>query len=81
MLGQWRSKFDERQLKEIDFAVLYAEKFAHGTDGHNAKMIIAKMADMLEEIHFVLVSAEAGSESAERTRKEIAKVIGLGDER
>jgi hypothetical protein len=43
----WLDKFDERQRAEIAFAVLYAQQFGHGTDGHNAKLIIAKMADML----------------------------------
>lgn len=51
---KWRKNFDERQLKEIDFSVLYEQTFAHGTDGHNAKMIIAKMAKLLDEFTFVL---------------------------
>ena len=44
----WRSEFDERQLKEIEFCILYATNFKHGTDGHNAKMIIAKMVELLD---------------------------------
>lgn len=40
--------FDDRQRKEIEFSRLYAKHFAHGTDGHNAKMIIAKMARLLD---------------------------------
>jgi len=47
-LLDWKSGFDERQLKEIEFCVLYASDFSHGTDGHNAKMIIAKMAELLD---------------------------------
>ena len=46
----WRRFFDERQLKEIDFSVVYANEFAHGTDGHNAKLIIARMAALLDTI-------------------------------
>lgn len=45
---EWEKQFDERQLKEIKFCRLYAKEFAHGTDGHNAKMIIAKMAELLD---------------------------------
>ena len=45
---KWRSLFDERQLKEIDLAVIYARDFHHGTTGHNALMIIAKMAALLD---------------------------------
>lgn len=46
----WLKGFDERQRKEIEFSKLYAETFHHGTDGHNSKMIIAKMAALLDEI-------------------------------
>lgn len=45
----WLERFDERQKAEISFSILYAEQFAHGTDGHNAKLIIAQMAGMLTE--------------------------------
>jgi hypothetical protein len=44
----WRSAFTDRELKEIEFAYVYASEFAHGTDGHNAKVIIAKMQAILE---------------------------------
>lgn len=44
----WRDFFDERQLKEIEFANLYSEDFHHGTDGHNAKMIMASMTNLLD---------------------------------
>lgn len=47
-INNWRNRFDERQLKEIDFSILYAEQFHHGTDGHNAKLIIARMASLLD---------------------------------
>lgn len=46
----WQDKFDERQMKEIKFDQIYAADFVHGTDGHNARLIIAKMAEMLELI-------------------------------
>lgn len=46
----WHSFFDERQLKEIKFDGIYAEQFSHGTDGHNARLIIAKMAELLDLI-------------------------------
>jgi hypothetical protein len=47
---KWHKLFDERQLKEIAFSRAYARDYAHGTDGHNAKMIVAKMADLLDEL-------------------------------
>lgn len=39
------AKFTERELKEIFFALTYANGFAHGTDGHNRLMLIAKLAE------------------------------------
>lgn len=47
---QWRSDFTARELKEIDFCRLYQREFAHGTDGHNAKIIIAKLAAILDTV-------------------------------
>lgn len=49
-IPEWAKMFTERQLKEINFSIVYAEDFNHGTDGHNAKIIIAKMAKMLSAI-------------------------------
>ena len=48
----WLSHFDARQLKEIEFCRVYAENFNHGTDGHNAKLIIAQMAKLLDEAEY-----------------------------
>ena len=44
----WTDYLDERQQKEVAFSRLYAKDFGHGTDGHNAKVIIAKLADLLD---------------------------------
>ena len=46
----WRDLLDDRQQKEVEFSKIYAYGFAHGTEGHNAKLIIAKMADMLDSM-------------------------------
>lgn len=46
----WKLFFDERQRKEVEFDGIYADSFAHGTDGHNARLIIAKMANLLDLI-------------------------------
>jgi hypothetical protein len=43
----WFGHFDERQQKQIRFARLYAQDFAHGADGHNNMLIIAKMSELL----------------------------------
>lgn len=44
----WETHFDERQRKEISFCLLYADDFAHGTDGHNIRLIVAKLARLLD---------------------------------
>lgn len=59
--------FDERQRKEIEFCKMYAKDFKHGTDGHNAKLIIAKMAIFLERLE------------AEMTKKNLEVGISLPD--
>lgn len=46
--ANWREAFDERQLKEIMFSWIYNRDFKHGTDGHNGKIIIAQMANLLD---------------------------------
>ncbi len=51
----WNAHFDERQNKEIAFSRFYAEDFNHGTDGHNAKIIIAKMARLLDQYELLVV--------------------------
>jgi hypothetical protein len=52
----WLDNFDERQRKEIELCRIYAKDFNHGTDGHNAKMIIAKMSKLLDGLEEVAVS-------------------------
>lgn len=54
--------FDERQRKEIAFSIIYAEKYAHGTDGHNAKMIISKMAEIMELVQDNITFTEDGKQ-------------------
>jgi hypothetical protein len=39
--------FTPRELKEIHFSQAYVEAYNHGTDGHNAKIIIAKMVYLI----------------------------------
>lgn len=44
----WKAYLTDRQLKEVELARVYARDFAHGTTGHNALLIIAMLADMLD---------------------------------
>lgn len=46
----WFEKFDERQQQQIRFSRLYAREFHHGANGHNDMMIIAKMAELMDEM-------------------------------
>lgn len=43
----------ERERNEVEFNSLYAKKFAHGTDGHNARLIIAKLSGFLDYIEWL----------------------------
>lgn len=45
----WHSYFTERELKEIEFCNLYKSNFTHGTEGHNIRIIVAKMAELLDK--------------------------------
>lgn len=54
----WLNSFDERQRKEIEFSVLYVNQFEHVTDGHNAKVIIAKMASILNTLEHISLSED-----------------------
>lgn len=44
-----RSHFNERELKEIEFAQMYEGTYNHGTPGHTHLVIIAKLAKLLQE--------------------------------
>ncbi len=48
--AKWLQALDERQQKEIAFAILYARDFHHGTTGHNSLMILARLAVLLDEL-------------------------------
>lgn len=43
----WLWQLDERQIKEVQLAQVYAEQFAHGTDGHHRLLLIAKLVEIL----------------------------------
>lgn len=53
-MKKWIEGFDERQQREVEFSRIYALDFKHGTDGHNAKMIIARMAAILDNIEITV---------------------------
>lgn len=44
---RWKEHFNERELKEIEYNVVYQRDFSHGTDGHNIRLIVAKMVTIL----------------------------------
>ena len=50
----WKSNFDERQLKEIHFCWIYNKYFNHGTDGHNIRNIVAVMVSILDNAESVV---------------------------
>lgn len=48
----WKSVYglSLREIKEIEFAKMYVEKFEHGTDGHSRLMLIDHMNSVLESL-------------------------------
>lgn len=42
-------KAASRALQELDFARTYYTSFHHGTDGHSRLVLIAKMAELLDD--------------------------------
>lgn len=55
----WRNELDEHQRNEVAFAEVYADRFSHGTDGHNRLLLIAKMAELLDAGYATLVAEKA----------------------
>jgi hypothetical protein len=47
----WEKLLNERELKELHFARLYAAEFHHGTDGHNRLLLLDKLAKLLDRAY------------------------------
>ncbi len=45
-----RDFFDERQIQEVEFCLVYVRQFRHGTDGHNGRIVLAKLARLIHLI-------------------------------
>ena len=77
---QWHKNFDERQLKEIAFARVYVNHFKHGTDGHNSKLIVARFADMMDQVEEMLADAtQGGATVAEQVLNLLPMLIVKGE--
>ncbi len=48
--NNWRDALDNRQRAEVEFCELYAQKFAHGTDGHNIRMLVYQLVLELDDL-------------------------------
>jgi hypothetical protein len=68
----WLKLFDERQQKEIEFSQFYAQQFGHGTDGHNSKLIVARMAELLTNLEIII---QVPSKTSEETLSDIARSL------
>ena len=57
--SEWMMKqFDERQRKQILWAQMYdQDTFRHGDNGHNDKLIIAKMANYIDHLEAKLAAS------------------------
>ncbi len=48
----WKEQLDEREMREIEFCRVYRARFGHGTDGHLLRILVAKMADLLDKAYW-----------------------------
>lgn len=46
---RYQAVLSEREVKEIDFCCCYFDSFNHGTDGHLLRVVIAKLANLLQQ--------------------------------
>jgi hypothetical protein len=51
--ADWPRQLDDRQRKELQLARYYAQNLSHGTDGHHRLLLIAKLAEMLDDCYNV----------------------------
>lgn len=49
------ANFSERQIKEIEFCLIYASDVDHETDRNKATIVLARLASLLNSLHFRLV--------------------------
>jgi hypothetical protein len=71
----WFKDFNERQQKEIEFSRIYAGQFRHGTDGHNAKLIITKMCNILDGIQTAYDNWD--KDDLQKTRDRFSIALGI----
>ena len=50
----WKDIFDKREINDIEYSITYKQHFNRITPGHNLRMIIAKMADLLDMAEMVI---------------------------
>jgi len=49
-MTQWMDALDERQRKQVEFSRLYTRDFNHGASGHNDLVLIARLAELLDQL-------------------------------
>lgn len=52
---------DERERKELDFALLYNAAYSHGTPGHLTMTVLAKVALKYKELYDSLNTVTVGT--------------------
>lgn len=58
----WRHLLDKRQQEELRLAETYRDDFTHGTDGHHRLMLVARLAEILDEVYADATTAVAAPE-------------------
>lgn len=48
MENTWKIQLTDRERKEVEFCQEYAQNFNHGTDGHSRMLLVARLAQIIE---------------------------------
>lgn len=74
---KWRGRFNDRDIKQIEFSRFYKSQFAHGATDHNSMCIIAEMSYILDAFDDVLKEKTALVDRLEKEavalREQLAK--------
>lgn len=72
----WLDSLDDRQQKEVEFARVYVQHYAHGTDGHNRLVLINRLAILLDSVTADLGLASQGRDGFQQIVRDAIDQIG-----
>lgn len=73
MIGQWKKLLTEVQAKEVEYIQFKCK--THPQICSNHEMIIKKLSDVLEAIHFAMAPLSEAPEHAIETKRKIKEIL------